>query len=341
MMIIQKKDSEIFEEFFLDYFSPKIISNEIVEYLIELIQNDKAVSVKEELVDRLKKVFSYASKHDFLYKYDSGEIYSNPPLTKSINTFYGLWILTISVINDLAGFNREKTNIIDDYKPIISDFIILLRRNFPNAYLSLNFQNFSGADLIGADLSGADLSEADLSGAYLIGAYLRRADLRRADLRRADLRRANLIEAYLIEAYLSGAYLIGADLSRADFREAYLIGADLSGAYLIGADLSRADLRGADLRRADLSRADLRGADLSGANLRRAGLSGANLSDADLSGADLSDADLSDADLSGVKGLDKASNLETANFKGTIFEGKINQRADGSYWIEGYSKGEL
>ena len=68
-------------------------------------------------------------------------------------------------------------------------------------------------------------------------------------------------------------------------------------------------------------------ADLSVANLSGANLSGAHLFGADLSFADLRGAIFENADLTNVRGIETAHGLETANFKGTIYEGKFPPRS--------------
>ena len=99
---------------------------------------------------------------------------------------------------------------------------------------------------------------------------------------------------------------------RADLRSANLSFANLRYADLNSANLRSADLRSADLRFANLSYANLRFADLRSANLRFANLSSANLRSADLRSANLSSANLSQS-----KGLLKAGEWISENFKKT------------------------
>ena len=255
-------------------FSRRFLTNEVSQYLIEIIQNDKNTD-KNKLSDRLSLFLEQLLQKDFLYSYNiDGD---DNPIDMSINTFYGYWLV-------LSSLELKKNYITNE--SIKERFVLLLKilLNYKSG-LNLSYQDLScirlrGADLRGADLRGADLRGAYLNGAYLIGAYLIGA---------------YLIGAYLIGAYLRGAYLRGADLRGADLRGAYLIGADLNGAYLIGAYLIGADLRGAYLNGADLNGADLREADLRGADLNGADLNGADLREADLREADLREADLREA----------------------------------------------
>ena len=78
-------------------------------------------------------------------------------------------------------------------------------------------------DFTNAELKGLQLDDLDLEGSNMRGADLENGSFRNVDLEEADLR--------------------GADLEDADFR-----GADFEGALLKGADLGYTDLRGADLR---------------------------------------------------------------------------------------------
>ncbi len=103
---------------------------------------------------------------------------------------------------------------------------------------------------------------------------------------------------------LSNSNLIGLSAPTIYLPYSKLEGANLEGANLMGANLWRADLWRADLMRANLEGANLMGADLVEADLREANLLGTYLRKAKLIGADIR----------GVKNLEKALNLPTANF---------------------------
>jgi uncharacterized protein YjbI with pentapeptide repeats len=364
-------DRKAFEDMFYKLFANRQLSNEIVEYLNEIIgdeKNDKDTIFV--LKERLKKLLPNLCQHHFLFKYEmSNESLIAAPIDLSLSMFYGFW----SVISQVAIWqlphpalyyssrkdyttlweeNLDYANVIggDTIKKIFANLIILLCRRDISPYLYLGYQGFDSINLIGAKLIGADFHGADFHGAKLIGANLYGADLRGANLIGADFCGASLRGANLRGANLCVSYLIDVDLGHADLREADLRGANLIDANLYKANLIKASLIKANLREANLRGADFRGADLIEADLIGADLIGAKLSEADLSEANLNEADLYKTDFTNaifrnefnlVKNLDKAISLENADFTNTIFEGKIHQRNDGSYWIEGYSEGEL
>jgi len=261
--------------------SPKILSREITDYLIEIIENESNETIKDELAIRLDSFLPALIKRDFLYQFDINKEYE--PFDKGLSNFYTYW--------EILSRLREN-NIIE--KKSHSRFIFLLS----------SLQNLAHGLRI--NLSKVNLNGVNLNGVNLNGADLRRADLRRADLKRADLKRADLRGADLRGTDLRGADLRGAHLSDADLSDA-----DLSGANLEEAHLRRVDLRGTDLRGADLKKADLRGADLRGADLRRIDLRETDLSGANLSEANLRRVYLKRTDLSGAVGLNTAIGLES------------------------------
>jgi uncharacterized protein YjbI with pentapeptide repeats len=351
---------KVFEELFTEWFSPRFLTYEVVEYLQELIQDtDNNKQQIQVLKIRIKnELLPYFCQHQFLYTYKSKDK-SKPPLEQSIAMFYGFWTVAslVAIVDmpyqlELLETESQKykdkinyANIINiSNKLLITDFIFLLRRLYRTAQLALNYQdlsyvNFSGADLGFANFSGADLSRADLSRADLNGASFHKANLSEANLHGASINEAGFFNANLFKADLFRAELFGADLIEADLREAILIEADLHGAGLFRADLRGADLCEVCLNNADLSDADLSDAVLSAADLRGANLHGTNLRGANLHGTDLRGAIFFDENgEKGVKYLDKAYNLDEADFRDTIFEGKIHKRVNGSFWIEGYSK---
>jgi len=221
-------------------FEKKMISQEIADYLREIIQNDGETAIKAEVKQRIKALWPGLLDHQFLLQHSAGD--NTLPLEKITGNFFGYWTLAsvlmaehpLPLPSDPDDEKAFKTaiaaeNLIHEgqQKHFVRTIKLLMETD--SRRLDLRYQALRGADLSGADLSGADLRGTDLRGAYLLGAYLIGAYLSGA-----DLSGAYLSGAYLRGAYLRGAYLSGADLS----------GADLSGAYLIGAYLSGADLSG-------------------------------------------------------------------------------------------------
>ncbi len=336
--------------------APKMLSQEVTQYLIEVIQNDSNVADKKELTKRLIYFLPDLLKKNFLYQYDATQNVDYP-FNRGLANFYSYWTI-------LSHIKKEE----DKVEGLQGDFLSLLKNLiiiYPNRFVNLTGADLMGANLIGGDLIGinlrkVNLSETDLRRANLVGANLRKAnlvgayleradldgvDLKEADLRRANLKGANLMGADLRRANLKGANLKGADLRETDLREAdlretglektdlrythlrstYLVGAYLVGADLVGADLVGADLSEVDLREADLSDAILREADLSDADLREADLREIDLNNAILREADLREADLREADLRGAN-LNEAD-LRGANLRGANLRGANLRRA--------------
>ena len=311
-------------------FEKKIISQEIADYLKEIIQNDSDMATKAEVKQRLKALWPGLLNHQFLQQHTKED--TTQPFEKITGNFFGYWTLVSSLIMEHSlplpmedDFKKalqtaiETENLIQKSQKNILILMLLLLQGTDARRLDLRYQDLRGLNLC-ENLRGADLRGADLNFGYLSG----------TDLINADLRGANLIDAHLSAATLLGADLSGADLSHAelnyaDLRDTDLNHAELSYAYLIGANLRDANLRFASLRDAYLIDADLCGADLCGADLCGADLSHANLSGANLSGAILLAANLSGVILDEVKNLEEALYLEKANFKGTIYEGKFDR----------------
>jgi len=242
-----QKTKEVYE-LIAPLFEPKVLTQEVADYLQEIISND-AVTDKGSLKQRLKHFLPGLLNASFLLKHEHKD--GEPaPLDKMLGNFFGYWTLASALIipqkvdmpdEKAQKADIERENLIPGEKVVFAHLCVLLQRaHFRRLRLYLQ-------DLSGADLSGADLRGADLRGAYLIGAYLR------------------------------GAYLHGA----------YLRGAYLSGAYLRGAVLQ-----------------------------------GCILWSQNWEGAKFENARMED-----IIGLDKASGLEKANFKGTIYEGKFSKKS--------------
>ena len=213
--------------------SKQLLSIEIVDYLGEIIANDRETD-KEKLSERMSFFLPRMLEKDFLADYNPKG--GNYPFNSALHTFYGFWVVLSHIKGDknvIPGSERGR-------------FVFMLRCLL-NLYggrirLNLSNQDLGGADLSGADLGGAHLSGATFGGAYLSGAVLDDADLREAKLRSADLR---------------GANLRGADLRDADLRDAKVRGAFLHGAYLSGAVLRGANLCGENYKYAKNAGADV------------------------------------------------------------------------------------
>ena len=103
-----------------------------------------------------------------------------------------------------------------------------------------------------------------------------------------------------------------ADLTKSDFKGAFLY----HGTIFKQTKLFKADFSNAYLEAADFTSANGQFANFQGAMLEKAIFKNANLRHTNVEGADLKKADFSDADIRGMKGLKKATNIGTANWKG-------------------------
>jgi len=123
-------------------------------------------------------------------------------------------------------------------------------------------------------------------------------------------------------------------------------GVNLKHAALMGANLENAQLEMSDLRYARLSRVKLIGANLRNADLRLADLNLAFLIKAILTGADFEAADLEytnmkSANLKGVKNLQWARFLKTANFQFAEITDKEKEIIRQALWAEESKKRRL
>lgn len=273
-----------------DIFRSRLLTNEVTQYLIEIIENDTQVD-KKSLYQRLLHFQEDFLKTNFL---DPAKGYFRP-LEAIRAVFYGWWTVVSHLGVAISPFTEHHQS------ALVELFRVVWSRDWV-------FLNLSGANLEDANLEGANLDGANLEGANLEDVNLDGAKLSGANLSDANLDGANLSGAYLDGAYLSGANLEGAYLSGAFLESANLDSANLSGAFLEGAKLSHANLSGANLEGAFLEGAgldstDLSGANLEGANLEGVYLDGASLDGASLDGANLSGANLSNANLSGAMSL--------------------------------------
>jgi hypothetical protein len=268
------KNTELYQQIY-DLFGYGILTQEIVEYLIELLKQRESFNFGL-LAKRLRKFYFKWADGDFieqitetLPQWKAGKLKEQEIKKgqRQVDIYTGLNIMILLLelhrygktlqdnslkdqllfhpcdVKETENWDRRRLFKVINYSNCIdkSPFYILLR------------QYFSNANLIDANLSNADLSHADLSNANLIDANLSNADLSHADLRNANLIDANLRNANLSHAYLRNANLIDANLRNAYLSHAYLSNANLSGAHLREAHLSNADLSNAQLLQSNLS----------------------------------------------------------------------------------------
>ena len=107
---------------------------------------------------------------------------------------------------------------------------------------SLDYLDWSSANLNGALLSSCRMKHANFSSALLRGAYFGYSDMSAADFSFADLR-----ESHFREATLTDSTFEGTNLQDANFARAVLVGSSFVAADLTNVNFWRADLRGANL----------------------------------------------------------------------------------------------
>jgi uncharacterized protein YjbI with pentapeptide repeats/GTPase SAR1 family protein len=310
----QIDDKKAFEEMFLQFFAPRMLTNEVVEYLHELIFDEKNNKEDiEALKERLKELLPYLSKHSFLLKYDSHSKTELPkPFDQSLYMFYGFWSVIsrvttsfmphqILILNDFStnqilkkmDENRVYASVVNTLylQNIVVNFIVNIRRLDRNCSLILSYQNFRGTNFRGVDLNNVSCIGVDFRASKFHGATLANAIFIGSRCTHADFTGIN---AYSTDFEMS-------EVSATTFQGSFLQGAFFRNAKLFNSFFGRSELRGANFQEAEFDSKEHK------FFMNR---------------------------FEGVIGL------ETSNFKGTIFENKIYKRADGSYGIEDYSEGE-
>lgn len=201
-------------------FGPKILSQDISDYLYEIVHNNREIDKKRVLKQRLKLFFQEFLEQIFFGKY---ELWGGAPyaMENMLGCFYGYWCLVSYLIGmeDFDLRNEEQLYILRQQENILpankknrfASLLTLLQREYPRR-LILCFQDLSGADFRGVDFPGTDFR-----GANLRGAKFNSADLSGADFRGADLRRT-----IFYNTDLTGAKFESADVREANFTHAQL-----------------------------------------------------------------------------------------------------------------------
>jgi hypothetical protein len=182
-----------------EILAPKIISKEIVEYLIEMIKNEKNIELKNKLRERLHSYFS-----DFLaVKFYNDTLKTPTPTENAINTFYGFWTI-------FSHLDIDQNYIQSQYKDI---FVKLMKWSLADQHLyyNLSYQNLRHSNLDGINLKEVKLNESNLSDCSLNGANFEKANIIESNFKNAKLRRVNLLKANISNS----------DFSKAAFSMAY------------------------------------------------------------------------------------------------------------------------
>jgi uncharacterized protein YjbI with pentapeptide repeats len=329
-------DEQMYWELY-DLLGTPILTEEIVEYLFELLQASNAFK-PIELFDRLYFFYLRWCNHEFIDAPATEEHLPQKKMRKlqalNVNTglrqvdiYTGLNVLIFLFKLHASAQHPDYPWVSEDAPPAIInfhpcshldsetfDFEQTLKIIYYADSLGVGaFTKTVGPHLASANLGKIGLNSANLAGANLVranlaGANLSKAELDSASFVRANLVRTNFVRANLVRANLSSANLAGANLSRAELDSANFVRANLVRANLTGANFASADLASADLASADLTSTNLYSANLGKANLGkanfylayldRANLDSANLASTNLSGTNLSSANLSSANLS-------------------------------------------
>lgn len=235
-------------EIIFGLFGPKQLTNEISEYLVQIIKNDSKNDSKNEqriLYNRLLELIPYFLKQQFLPSNFATRNQSNSPLFGAIFTFHGLNF----VLSHLMSRGNYLT-IISPPPPVPSSYETMIRlaaniitlpqiyraisfKSPPNfSYLNLYKVNFESAKLAGAIFSNSNLQNATLSNSEIPDAYLFEVDLTGANLEGANLDRSELSYSKLTKANLKNASLSRTNLKGAEFTALLRSFFRFQGAYL-------------------------------------------------------------------------------------------------------------
>lgn len=286
----------------------------ILDYLIEIIENDPNEPSKEMLLSRLEKFFPYLLQKGFLFEYLSIRC-STTPIQASLNGFYPYWHI-------MKALNQSKDYLHNISLPLRSKFELLIiteRVHFKRQLIldgmgldSINLEgarfdkvSFEKASLKRAifdrsNLNGANLMKTNLDNASFLGTSLNGARLNKAHLKKTNFDQANLDEACLDEAHLDGVCLDETSLIEASLKEAKLINTNIIKANLDRAIFINAKLKGVNLTEASLSGAIFENAILEQVNFEMALLDEASLVKVDLIKTNFEEASLYYASLISV-----------------------------------------
>ncbi|WP_160131497.1 pentapeptide repeat-containing protein [Kordia antarctica] len=184
-----------------DILSSKIISKEVTEYLIELIQNEKDIRLKNDLKERLQLYFNSFLNVNF---HDSNRKKS-PQIESAINTFYGFWTI-------FSHLDIDKNYIPSQYK---DTFVQLLKWSLSqrHLYYNLSYQDLSHSNLKGVNFHEVDLNHTDLSYCSLQGASFENASITKSNFYSSELHRIDFSYAMIYDTDISYCTLINCNLS--------------------------------------------------------------------------------------------------------------------------------
>lgn len=216
-----------------ELFSHKKISEEIKTYLIEIIKNHEDKEELKELANRLSSFLVELFEKDFIYSFNLIE--DTNPMQKSLNTFYGYWII-------LSNLGAKENYIHEKFKNKFANYLLLIETSIFNVIrggyswqsdkINLSYQNITSVWLTGIDLGTATLYEINFEGSVLNNTCCMHADFRNANLKSCYLQSAHLTNCNFTNAILEESFLSNAILAYSDFTNTNLNGANLKNANL-------------------------------------------------------------------------------------------------------------
>ena len=225
------KDEKYILKIINNLFAKKIMTFEIIDYIFEMIE-DSSDNYKNELFQKLKVSIGYFLEKDFVYNH---EINEKSVLDKSLNSFYGFWIIYSYLlprqnyeensIRFLRKFSPLKIyqSIFKRRKELVSiqhrkKFIKILKIFLANSNLPLDL---SGLDFSDLDLRGIDFSNCNLDGTIFISTDLSYTNLNNTVMRNAELKDSNLayslIKTDFRNSILNNVNFLGANIKYANF----------------------------------------------------------------------------------------------------------------------------
>ena len=228
--VLEEGDTKAAYKICAELFGPKMLSDEIMVYIKEMIDAEKT-EIREELAERLASFLDDLIEIKF-FDADSHKgikrLEGKKHIDISMNIFYAFWHILLELkkgVNYVNEKNKQEFLYLLHCLTSKKNKLNLSHQRLKNTYLS--GVNLNRANLQLANLSRSNLSRSNLTGANLIGSNLHRAYLNRANFSSADCRKANFSRGIFDRADFSDA-----DLSGVDFIKAYFYKTDFSNAYL-------------------------------------------------------------------------------------------------------------
>ena len=176
-------------------FSTRLMTEEVRNYLEEIISNDCTID-KSELCIRLEKFFPYCLDQQFYTR--SAEM-PNTTIHSAFSNCYGYWFI-------MSHLNQNRNLIPPSHKDKFAWFLKLL--DGENTPINLSWQNLSTTYLEGTNFNGANLS---------FGIF------KRAVMNRCSIERAHLEETDFSYAELKLATFEGTNLKKTNFKASRLV----------------------------------------------------------------------------------------------------------------------